>query len=246
MYNTLTAGKTEMLPFWWILPFWEGKREEGGQRCCAKTRFVLDCVGAQHRRNVYSACKGISPLLLGDWINAGITLLPGASRAQVQWRLRCLFPFFWQTTEWKIVAGWSLKSIKLLLPRSLISLSFFFFSRLAVSPPVTQSAVGFDTITGTNHFWYFKVILSTTSPSFIVSHLDLSAIYTSDSGHRWRSGHRGRRGGFLDPVMPHKLPSIERYHRGEREAGQAVRGHFSVLIHSVYPRSDTAQGQSAS
>lgn len=127
MYNTFTAGKTEMLPFWWILPFWEGKREEGGQRCCAKTRFVLDCVGAQHRRNVYSACKGISPLLLGDWINAGITLLPGASRAQVQWRLRCLFPFFWQTTEWKIVAGWSLKSIKLLLPRSLISLSSSFF-----------------------------------------------------------------------------------------------------------------------
>lgn len=71
--------------------------------------------------------------------------------------------------------------------------------------------------------------------------------------HRRRSGH-GRQGAcfffFLSfagvlimlagkrgpPPPATNSPSGEQYHSAEREAGQATWGHFSVLIHSVYPR----------
>lgn len=40
MYNRLTGGKTEMLPFWWILPF-RKEKGEGGQWYCRKQGLYL-------------------------------------------------------------------------------------------------------------------------------------------------------------------------------------------------------------
>lgn len=71
----------------------------------------------------------------------------------------------------------------------------------------------------------------------------------------WHSGHHER--GTLKPhnaslrgfglVKAHtKSPSGERDQCGVQEAGQAVWTHYSVLIHSVFPRSDRAQGQGSS
>lgn len=120
MYNTRTGGKTEMLPFWWILPFW--KRKGGGRAVILwKTRFVFDCVGSQHRQDVYCACRGISPPLLWDWINAGIRLLPGVSRAKMQWQLSRLFPSVWKLQNEKEVGGWSCQRLKSASSPSFIS-----------------------------------------------------------------------------------------------------------------------------
>lgn len=72
---------------------------------------------------------------------------------------------------------------------------------------------------------------------------------------RCRSGHGRLRKfgnhiafliGFDQGETLTNFPSREQYHRGEQEAGQAVWGHYSVLIHSVYPRSDIVQGHKSS
>jgi len=71
MYNTLTGGKTDMLPFFDGSALLKKKRRREGRDIVGKTRSVFDCVGARHRQDAYCTWKRISPLLLGEWINAG-------------------------------------------------------------------------------------------------------------------------------------------------------------------------------
>lgn len=147
MYNTLTGGKIEMLPFWWILAFWK-KKGAGRAVILWKTKFVFDCVGAQHRQDVYCTCKGISPPLLWGQINARIRLLPRGSNTKIQWQLRWIFLL---VLEWK--KGWRLKLketktstfplCNLFLPFSLLSLTL---SLLSGSLSLTQSTVGLNNI----------------------------------------------------------------------------------------------------
>lgn len=136
MYNILTGGKTEMLPFRWILPFRKKKkeREEGGRaQILWKTRFLFDCVGAQRRQDVYCTCKESSPPLLWDWINARFRLLPGVSWAKMQWLLIWLFLLVWGTTVRGEKKGgdWTFPLCNLFLP--LFSLLRRFLSALWLS-----------------------------------------------------------------------------------------------------------------
>lgn len=70
-------------------------------------------------------------ILLWDWINARIRLLPMVSRAKMQWQLGWLFLLVWQTAEWKKVEGRRQKKLKLQHSHSLSYsvLSFSFLSR---------------------------------------------------------------------------------------------------------------------
>lgn len=81
MYNTLTGGKIEILPFLMDLAL---LKQPGRAETLWKTRFVFDCVGAQQRQDIYCACSGISPPLLLRWINAKTQALPGVLRPKMQ------------------------------------------------------------------------------------------------------------------------------------------------------------------